>query len=82
MGEQVSLFGEDLILERAALPAEQIRAAKSYKDIAAVFAEIFKLSDVPGVTGPNAYKDPKSDFGLKVRGIKHGKKLTNRQRQY
>ena len=62
----------DVILERAAIPAaieDAILAAKTIADIEAVFADLFRVVPVPP-NGPSDYRDVRSDFGLKVRGIK------------
>lgn len=59
-----------LISERAGLAGfdEAIRAAKTVDEIEAVFRDLFLVAPAP--PSPTDYRDSRSDFGLKVRGIK------------
>lgn len=68
-----------MIFERAFITfTVRIRQAASFSDIEAVFKEIFSIgqSALPG-----DHKDPKSDFGLKVRGIKARENLNAMARE-
>lgn len=70
-----------MILERAVSQSvrEKIKGAKSYEDIAEVFAEVFFMSSVPVIeTGSASYKDEKSDFGLKTKGVKTREKINTK----
>ncbi|MFH1984756.1 MAG: helicase-related protein [Pseudomonadota bacterium] len=61
-----------LIVERANSPAADaiaaIRSATAFSEIEAVFRDVFLVRE-PAIT-PGDYKDTRSDFGLKVRGLK------------
>ncbi len=69
------------IFERAALDntvEQEVRAAKSYKDIENIFARLFSI--VPA-SDPDEYKSEGSDYGLKVRGVKTREKINEQCRE-
>ncbi len=81
--DKVNHSPEDQILEKSSTPdnIESISKARSYKQLAIAFANIFQIVDLPGVaTGPAAYKDATSDFGLKLRGKKTREKINDQVR--
>lgn len=69
------------IFERAGLEntvEQEVRAAKSYKDIESIFARLFSI--VPAAD-PDEYKSAGSDYGLKVSGVKAREKINEQCRE-